>query len=53
MTKEDIHSYVVRAPLSPNQRENIQQELENFYTFAAKNRAIYGADGQWPLSINF
>lgn len=32
MTKEDIHSYVVREVLSPEQRDKIQKDLEDFYT---------------------
>jgi len=32
MTKEDIHSYVVKELLNSWQREKIQNELEEFYT---------------------
>jgi len=31
MTKEDIHSYVVKQPLNPWQRDKIQRDLEDFY----------------------
>jgi len=32
MTKEDIHSYVIKEPLTAWQREQIQKDLEDFYT---------------------
>ncbi len=32
MTRESLHSYVVKAELTPEQREIIQKRLEDFYT---------------------
>jgi len=32
MTKEDIHSYVIKELLTSWQRDKIQKDLEDFYT---------------------
>lgn len=41
MTKENIHSYIVKQTLNSLQRDRIQRDLEDFYTKGEKNeRAI-------------